>query len=117
MKILALDIGDAWIGSALTDPLCFFAKPYQTIAAQDLNKFLTQLFAKESISTIVIGMPITLKGTHSDQTKRTLTQKEILCAQFPDKKWVLWDERLTSKQASKIKSAQTKEEKLHQHSI
>jgi putative Holliday junction resolvase len=117
MKILALDIGDAWTGSAITDALRLFARPYQTVASQDLKKFLQQVFAKEAISTVVVGLPKTLKGTDSRQTQITITKKEQLETQFSDKKWVLWDERLTSKSAAKIKSARSKEEKLQQHSI
>ncbi len=36
---------------------------------------------------------------------------------FGTTNWALWDERLTSKQANKIKKAKTKEEKLRSHAI
>lgn len=117
MKLLALDIGDAWTGTAITDGLRMFARPYQTVASKDLDTFLQQTFAKEKISAIIVGLPKTLKGTNSQQTETTIIKKEKLEIKFPDKKWVLWDERLTSKAASQIKSAKTKEEKLQQHSI
>lgn len=117
MKLLALDIGDAWTGTAITDALRMFARPYQTVASKHLETFLHQTFAKEKITTVVVGLPRTLKGTNSQQTETTIAKKEFLEKKFPDKKWVLWDERLTSKAASNIKSAKTKEEKLQQHSI
>ena len=117
MKLLALDIGDAWTGTAITDGLRMFARPYQTVASKDLDVFLQQTFAKEKITTIVVGLPKTLKGTNSQQTEVTIAKKERLEKKFPDKKWVMWDESLTSKAASQIKSAKTKEEKLLQHSI
>ena len=117
MKLLDLDIGDAWTGSAITDGLRMFARPYQTVASKDLDAFLHQTFAKEKITTIVVGLPRTLKGTNSKQTDDTIAKKDRLEKKFPDKKWVMWDERLTSKAASQIKSAKTKEDKLQQHSI
>ena len=117
MKILALDLGDVHVGSALSDSLLFFAKPYKTINVKGLATFLQELFSHEQINTIVIGYPKTMKGTESEQTKKIVATKELLGAQFPDKKWILWDERLSSKRADVLKKATSKEEKLHSQSI
>ena len=117
MKILALDIGDVWTGTALSDALNMFAKPYKTVRAEQLDEFLKNIFKKEKIETVVIGYPKTLRGTESEQTKKVVAHKELLTQQFPDVTWVLWDERLTSKQAAGIKKAKTKEEKQESHSI
>jgi putative Holliday junction resolvase len=117
MKVLALDMGDAWVGSAITDGLRMFARPYQTVAAQDVETFLHKTFDEERISIVVVGLPKTLKGTDSQQTTQTIAQKEALEKLFPDKQWVLWDERMTSKQAAHIKPAKNKNDKLQQHSV
>ena len=117
MKIMALDLGDAWVGTALTDPLRFFAKPYKTVGAADLENFLHETFAKEKISIVVVGYPKTMQGTESDQTRLVVATKEKLEIIFPAQQWVLWDERLSSKQARSIKNPKNKEEKLEQHSI
>ncbi len=117
MKILALDIGDRWIGSALSDPIGFFASPYQTVELPKLNTFLTDTIAKEEIQTIIIGYPKTLRGTESEQTKKVVAHAERLKAAFPEINFVLWDERLSSQQAAKLKQAKTKEDKLKSHSI
>ncbi len=42
MKVMALDLGDAWVGTALTDALRFFSKPYKTVAADQLETFLQE---------------------------------------------------------------------------
>lgn len=117
MKILALDIGDAWTGTALSDALGMFAKPYQTTETKNLISFLHDLFVKEKIETIIIGHPRTMKGTSSDQTKKVEEAKIKLEQKFPDKKFILWDERLSSKRADTLKKATTKEEKIKSHSI
>jgi len=114
---MALDLGDAWVGTALTDPLRFFVKPYKTVAAGELEKFLSLALVQEKISEVVVGYPKTMQGTESDQTRLVVTTKEKLEQLFPTIKWTLWDERLTSKQASRIRSPKNKEEKLAQHSI
>ena len=117
MKILALDVGDQWIGTALSDAIGLLAKPYKTVKPKDLHQFLTDLFTQEAISTIVIGYPITMRATESNQTQSTVKTKEELEKTFPTITWILWDERLSSKRAQTLKKAVTKEEKIKSHSI
>jgi putative Holliday junction resolvase len=117
MKIMALDLGDAWVGTAITDPLRFFSKPYKTVAAEELETFLQETFAKEKISIVVVGYPKTMQGTESDQTRLVVATKEKLELMFSAQQWVLWDERLSSKQARSMKNPKNKIEKLEQHSI
>lgn len=117
MKVLALDLGDAWTGSALSDPLRMFAKPHQTFATSNLQEALSALFATQQISTVIVGLPKTMKGTNSAQTEKIIAHKEELEKLYPDKLWILWDERLTSKQAAKVAPAKNKEQKRAQHSI
>lgn len=117
MRILALDLGDVHVGTALSDELKMFANPYQTTSATQLNDFLKELFKKENIETIIIGHPKTLRGTKSEQTLKVEKQKEDLEKLFPEKRWILFDERLTSKSAQMQKPAKNKEEKLKSHSI
>ena len=117
MKVLSLDLGDVWIGTALSDPLRIIARPYQTIKANDLLSFLNDLFIKEQIDIIVIGYPRTMRDTESLQTKKIVLQKEMLEKQFSEKKFILWDERLSSKQATIIQRQNSKVDKHKEHSI
>lgn len=117
MKIMALDLGDAWVGVALTDPLRFFAKPYTTIPAKELEQQLYKIFTQEKISIVVVGYPKTMQGTESDQTRLVVTTKKNLEQIFFEQRWILWDERLSSKQAQAIKNPKNKTEKLQQHAI
>ena len=117
MKILALDIGDRWIGVAISDPLGILPRPYDTIKNPELDDFLEKVIKKEHISTIVVGLPTTMRGTESEQTKKIISMAHELEKKFSHIEWKLWDERLTSKQAAGIKSAKTKEQKLQSHAI
>lgn len=117
MKVLALDLGDVWTGTAMSDPLKIIATPYQTIKTEDLISFLTNLFQKEIIETVVIGYPRTMKGTESIQTKKVLEQKKILENIFSSKKYILWDERLSSKHAQNIQRQKSKINSTQEHSI
>lgn len=117
MKILALDIGDRWTGVAISDPLGILPRPYDTTKTTDLYTFLEKVIPKEYISTIVVGLPTTMRGTESDQTKKVIAMTQELKNHFPSIEWKMWDERLTSKQAAGIKSTKTKEDKLRSHAI
>ncbi len=124
MKILALDLGDRWVGSAISDPLGITCKPYQTVEIAGLADFLTQTIAQQRVATIVVGYPKTFSGGQSLQTEKVLKVKESLQAHFSALEdvlpinWVLWDERLSSKRAHEIQQkASSVEAKLKSHSI
>lgn len=117
MRILALDVGNAWTGTALSDPLKMFAKPYTTVARAELETFLETCIPEQKVDTVVVGYPKTMRGTESQQTKETIELKEKLEKKFNSIKWILWDERLSSKQATTIKRPKNKADKLEQHSI
>jgi len=117
MKTLALDVGDKWTGTALSDSLGMFAQPYQTTPSDKLETFLKDVLEKEPIKTVVVGYPKTMRGTISDQTRKVEATKEKLEKLFDSIEWVLWDERLSSKRASNLKKARTKEDKIKSHSI
>lgn len=116
MKILSLDLGDQWTGTAISDTLGLLAKPYKTIKTSELEVFLQTFLIQENIATVVIGLPITLKGTESQQTKKTRAYKDLLQERFSSVTWLFWDERLTSKQAEQLKKISNKEEKIQAHS-
>lgn len=129
-KILALDIGDQWTGIAISDSMGILAKPHKTSSTQDLGQELAIILKENNVSEVVVGYPKTMHGTESDQTKKTLLVKEKLESIFNDVKFILWDERLSSKRAENIsfkninfnnKSKSTylkiKEEKHKSHSL
>ena len=115
-KILALDLGDQWVGVAISDAIRFFARPLETVTLAELEPHLAQLIAKEGIKDVVIGNPLTMKGLISTQTQKVLDYKKTLEAHFPTITFILWDERLSSKRAETAKSSRTKDEKIKSHS-
>jgi putative Holliday junction resolvase len=117
MRIAALDLGDVWVGIALSDPLKIISRPYGTVKLIELNTTLQELINKESVTEVIVGEPQTLRGTASEQTKKIHEQFDELKKQFPQITWHLWDERLTSKQASTIQRSGSKEEKQRQHAV
>jgi putative holliday junction resolvase len=117
MKIIALDLGDVHTGVAMSDPDRIIAKPYKTISTEILNDFIEEIIKKEAINTIILGYPKTMMGKISAQTQKIIDTKTQLEKKFPEITWVLWDERLTSKNADKFKKGKDKEDKIRLHSI
>jgi len=117
MKIIALDPGDVHTGIACADDLNLLAKPYATVSTAKLGEWLTELCKKEPLETIVLGYPKTLKNRESAQTKKVLKLKDELEKKFPKIQWILWDERLTSKQAQMLKPKKIKKVKSEEHAI
>jgi len=124
MKALGLDLGDVWIGIALSDALKLSCKPYKTIKKQELYPLLTLLLETESIDTIIIGHPKTMKGEKSLQTKKIEQEAHHLEQWIHQKKeWatitvILWDERLSSKWAQETtRLTRKKRHKTDEHSI
>lgn len=116
-KLLALDLGDQWVGTAITDASQTFVRPYKTVTIAELEQFLTKALLDEHIQTVVVGYPKTMRGLESAQTLKIVSQKDALEKKFPQIQFVLWDERLSSQRASALGPAKTKEEKIKSHSL
>ncbi len=116
-KILALDLGDVWTGTALSDELRIIAQPYQTIKTAQIEQFLREILLQESIDIVVVGYPRTLRGSVSEQTKKTEKLKDQLEKKFDKVSWVLWDERFTSKHAKVIQKRRKNGDRNREHSL
>jgi putative Holliday junction resolvase len=117
MKSLGLDIGDVWTGIAISDALGMFAHPLTTVKTDDLSSFLEKTLKKENVRYVVVGYPKTLRGTESDQTKKTSSLVQKLEKDFSFVDWVLWDERLTSKYARKQQQGKRRKKKEEVHAV
>ena len=107
MKIIGLDLGDRWVGIALSDALQMTCRPFKTATISSIVTELQTLLTQERIERIVIGLPRTMRGTESEQTTKVRAQAELLIAQLQEKlnkeiPYTLWDERLSSKWAQGV---------------
>ena len=116
-KIAALDLGDVWVGIALSDSLKFFARPLTTVKKNELVHFLQTLLTTESIETIIIGLPKTMSGRLSEQTQKVMADKDRLEKIFSQVQWVLWDERLSSKRALELKKIKKIQSQQTDHAV
>jgi putative Holliday junction resolvase len=103
MRILGVDFGHKRIGLALSDESGTIAQPLDYIdggAIATVSRKLAQLCVDRKVGKIVVGVPLRLDGTPSEQTERTLVFIAELrrATTIPV---VPWDERLTSVQAER----------------
>ena len=103
-RILGLDIGDKYIGIAVSDPLGFTAQPYRTYRRgsrdEDLD-FFRNVVDQFRPKLIVAGLPLSLSGKESAQTRKARNYAGFLknALGLP---LVFWDERLTTEDSGDI---------------
>ena len=101
-RILGIDYGDSRIGLAMSDRLKIIASPFKTIRNEGNENFLQvfqSLIKEKDVETIVVGLPIGLKGQETAQTKKVGEFVNLLYAlKLPIH---LEDERLSSVSAEK----------------
>jgi len=104
-RVLAVDLGDVRIGTALSDPLGITAQPLETIAARgprpDLRR-ICELATTHEVDTVVIGLPLHLSGAEGVRSEQAREWARRLAGRMPRVKVVLWDERLTSVEAERV---------------
>jgi putative Holliday junction resolvase len=70
---LGLDVGDRWIGVALSDPLGILASPLTRLERTDDEaavKAIADLVRKHEAKAVVAGMPYSLNGNMGQQAVR-----------------------------------------------
>jgi putative Holliday junction resolvase len=101
VKVLALDYGSARTGVAVSDPTGTLARPLEVVenAATPAGlKRLAELVEREGVETIVVGLPVTLRGDRGAQAEETEAFVSALRAvtEVPIESF---DERFTTKLA------------------
>ena len=88
-RILAIDYGTRRTGIAVSDPLRLIAGGLETVPTKELETWLAKYFAREDVSTIVVGKP-------SETWRFIEPLAGRLRRAWPDKEVVFYDERFTS---------------------
>ncbi len=105
MRKLALDVGDVRIGFATSDIMGIIASGYETYTRKGAPKdyeYIKEFCAKNSVDTIVIGLPLNMDGTEGDRVEITRQFADELKPYVENIKIVFQDERLTTVQAEKM---------------
>jgi putative pre-16S rRNA nuclease len=94
--ILALDLGRARIGVAISDELQLLAHPLETILAdKQATQRLAQIIREKKVDHVVVGIPRQMNGQIGVAATEALRFVEKLRTILPCPV-VTWDERLTT---------------------
>ncbi len=118
-RSLGLDIGDRWIGVAMSDPQGILASPLTIIGRTDDSSDISAIVAiidQNQVGMVVIGLPLSMKGSIGSQAEkvqvfgRELSKSTKVPIEYRD-------ERLTTVDARRIikmnrKSPKTKDDAM-----
>jgi putative holliday junction resolvase len=95
-RILGIDYGSKRIGIAVTDPLNIIARGVKTIfnTSQAIDE-IKHIIDEFEVDTIVIGLPLNLKGKKGQQALEVEKFAHVLEITV-GREVVYWDERFTS---------------------
>lgn len=122
MRVLGIDFGDVHIGLALSDPLEVTAQPlgqYRLGGEAEDKAYFGDLVRKHGVGKIVIGFPLRLDGSSGTRAEKTHSFA-LWLEKTSGLPVVLWDERLTTRQAISIMHEQkirTKAKRKIEHQI
>ena len=101
---LSIDYGEKYVGLAITDPLKMFVSPLITIENKSDKYIFTNLqeiFLKQEIEKIIVGLPLSLEGNDTIKTKEVRLFFEKLSKKTDiEVEW--WDERFSTVEANEF---------------
>ena len=106
---MSIDYGDKRVGIALSDPMHTISYPFTVINRIDEKHLIAEILKiidEKQIEKIIIGLPISMSGKPSTQTKKVISFKDTLYKEFIDREINIEidtiDERLSSVSAKNI---------------
>jgi putative Holliday junction resolvase len=105
MRVLALDYGSARCGCALSDPTGTIVTPIEIVPRPGTRRGLArieQLVREREVECVVVGLPLSLSGEDSEQTRETRAFARTLSSRLGETVLVeLHDERFTTRMAQR----------------
>jgi len=106
MRVLALDYGSARCGCAISDPTGTIVPPLAVIERPATRRgmlALVELVHQRDVERVVVGLPLSLRGDDTAQTRETREFAERLARRLGDDVPVeLHDERFTTRMAQRL---------------
>ena len=114
MRVLALDYGSARCGCAVSDPTATIVTPLDVVERPGTRRGLLRLrdlVREREVERVVVGLPLSLSGEDTEQTRETRRFAESLAALLGDEVPVeLYDERFTTRLAQRMEGPFTASE-------
>lgn len=103
-RLLGLDIGDKWIGAAISDELLLTAQPLETIeriSNKATYEKINDIIESYGVQTVVVGLPKNMNNTIGPQAEKVIKFSEKLKNKY-GVEIVYVDERMTTLSAERI---------------
>jgi putative Holliday junction resolvase len=114
VRVLALDYGSARCGCAVSDPTGTIVTPIDPIARPAARRgmaAIAALVSEREIERVLVGLPLSLRGQDSEQTRETRSFAESLSRRLGESVPVeLYDERFTTRIAADMTHASSSED-------
>ncbi len=105
MRVLALDYGSARCGCALSDPTGTIVTPIEIVPSPGTRRGLAkleELVREREVERVVVGLPLSLRGADSEQTRETRAFAQRLSLRLGEGVPVeMYDERFTTRMAQR----------------
>lgn len=106
MRVLALDYGSARCGCAVSDPTETIVTPIEPVERPRSRRgmlTLVRLVQQREVERVVVGLPLSLRGGDSEQTRETREFAARLDRRLGDDVPVeMYDERFTTRMAQRL---------------
>lgn len=103
-RILGLDIGERYIGIAVSDGLGLTAQGVETFVREGISKdigHLRGLVDRYEVEELVVGLPVNMNGTRGPQAEKAEELARLLSQEL-GLPVSTWDERLSTVAADKV---------------
>ena len=114
MRVLALDYGSARCGCAVSDPTGTLVTPIDIVERPATKRGLASILAlvsEREVDRVVVGLPLSLSGSDTGQTRETRAFAARLSQRLGDAVPVeLHDERFTTRLAQRMEGQFTTSE-------
>jgi putative Holliday junction resolvase len=106
MRVLALDYGSARCGCALSDPTGTIVTPVEVVERPATKRGfarLRELVREREVERVVVGLPLSLDGGETEQTRETRAFASELSQRLGESVPVeMHDERFTTRLAQRL---------------
>ncbi len=114
MRVLGLDYGSARCGAAISDPTGTIVTPLRAVPRPLTRRgmaTLKALLADREVERIVVGLPLSLRGRDTTQTRETREFVQRLERELGERTPVeMHDERFTTRMAQRMEGATADED-------
>ena len=100
-KYVGIDYGQKKIGLSVTDDDKVFAFPLETVKKIDFFDFIIDFTKTNNVEKFIVGKPIRMSGENSQIESEIIKFIKKLERKFPEIPIIRFDERFTSKIATK----------------